>query len=398
MIVLNGIFILIFIYLAISVGYISIFCISGLFMRLRQYHDAEPHRKFAILIPAYKEDDIIFSTISAVLKQDYPKDKFDVFLIADQLRSGTIVALNEFPISVIPVSFSNSTKARSIKYAIQQMPCDVYDIAFILDADNILGEGGLRKINHAFEMGYRMVQLHRKAKNKNTPLAILDALSEEVNNYIFRQGHRALGMSAALIGSGMALDFSSFKSILVNSDIENNPGEDREINLEMLKRGYICEYIDDAYVFDEKVQHSDVLEKQRTRWLSAQLQYAVKFWFREPIKSVSNGINYFDFAFQTLLVPRSLLIASLVFIVFFQALMEILFHIIIAPGRICWISLLVLCVFCLMTGSLNNLSMREVKLAIIGFPKACFSFIKALIKARPGQRDFIHTPKQYIEE
>jgi len=39
-------------------------------------------------------------------------------------------------------------------------------------------------------------------------LALLDGISEEINNNIFRKGHQTLGLSSALIGSGMALIMS----------------------------------------------------------------------------------------------------------------------------------------------------------------------------------------------
>ncbi|WP_431159455.1 hypothetical protein, partial [Winogradskyella poriferorum] len=71
---------------------------------------------------------------------------------------------------------------------------DAYEYAIILDADNIRECHFLTKMNMAFQNGFRVVQGHRKAKNLNTPFAILDAASEEVNNHIYRRGHRALGL------------------------------------------------------------------------------------------------------------------------------------------------------------------------------------------------------------
>lgn len=54
------------------------------------------------------------------------------------------------------------------------------------------------------------VQTHRIAKNMNNDMALLDAVSEEINNTIFRLGHAKLGLSAALIGSGMAFRYDLF--------------------------------------------------------------------------------------------------------------------------------------------------------------------------------------------
>jgi hypothetical protein len=43
----------------------------------------------------------------------------------------------------------------------------------------------LKKINAAFEYDFIAVQGHRTAKNTNNSWAILDAISEEINNNIF---------------------------------------------------------------------------------------------------------------------------------------------------------------------------------------------------------------------
>lgn len=69
---------------------------------------------------------------------------------------------------------------------------DAYDVAMILDADNVMEQGVLYQMNEAFNHGFLAVQGHRMAKNLNTDFAILDAISEEINNKIFRKGHRVL--------------------------------------------------------------------------------------------------------------------------------------------------------------------------------------------------------------
>ena len=80
--------------------------------------------------------------------------------------------------------------------------CDT-EIVMILDADNIMAPGCLEKVNAAFHAGLAM-QCHRTAKNKNTPVALLDAMSEEININLFRRGPSVAGLSAAPIGPGMA--------------------------------------------------------------------------------------------------------------------------------------------------------------------------------------------------
>lgn len=390
-------YLLLFAYLAFNVGYLLLFAIAGRFRKNKAYPSSD-QKRIAVLIPAYKEDQIILETAQKAAIHDYPKTLFDVFIIADQLKRETLKALAALPITIIPVSFETSTKAKSLKYALQQLPDNYYDMLMLLDADNIMEKGCLQNANDAFVNGFKMIQLHRTAKNKNTPTAILDAISEEINNHIFRQGHRALGVSSALIGSGMAFDYPVFKELMMQADIENNPGEDREIYLEMLKRGYCCEYIEDALVYDEKVQSGEVLEKQRTRWISAQLQYAVRFWIKEPLKTLTANKHYFDYALQTLLLPRSLLLMILVCLmiiitpIFYFSKIEIL------PGIVAWAGLFLGCILSLLISIYPYLKSKEVINALKNFPSAFWSFLKAFLKSKANQQEFIHTPKGYIKD
>jgi hypothetical protein len=53
----------------------------------------------------------------------------------------------------------------------------------------------LFKINDSINAGYHVVQGHRGFKNTKD-FAMLDAISEEINNNIYSKGHRAIGMSS----------------------------------------------------------------------------------------------------------------------------------------------------------------------------------------------------------
>lgn len=395
MLMYHSILFVVFTFLAFNVLYLLVFAIAGVFRKKTDYSSHPLKRKIAVLIPSYREDAIIIETIKNILTQDYPKDSFDIILIADQLQESTLISLARLPIRIIKVAFEKSTKAKSIKYALTQIEDQSYDILMILDADNIMAKDCLQKTNHAFAKGWKMIQLHRTAKNKNTPTAILDAASEEINNHIFRQGHRALGISSAIIGSGMAFEFSTFKNIILDADIENNPGEDREIYLAMLRKGEVCEYIEDALVFDEKVQSGKVLESQRTRWISAQLQYANRFWIKEPLKTITYNFHHFDYALQTLLLPRVLLLATVFGLFVLDSLLYLIFNQAFFPGSLGWVFLFTACLASLAIGLFKALTPKEFVLALKSLPATFDSFLKAVIKSKYNQQEFLHTPKEY---
>ena len=103
----------------------------------------------------------------------------------------------------------------------------IYDLVVILDADNIVLPEFLEELNSAYEYaGTKAIQVHRLSKNRDTASAMLDATFEEINNSIFRLGHIAVGLPAAISGSGMAFDFNWFKDNIVKT---NAAWEDKEL-------------------------------------------------------------------------------------------------------------------------------------------------------------------------
>ena len=101
------------------------------------------------------------------------------------------------------------------------------------------------------------------AKNLNTGMAYLDAISEEINNSIFRLGHVNLGMSAALIGSGMAFEYPLFYDAMM--DNTSVGGFDRVLEMKLLYKGIHIHYLLDTIVRDEKIQKANSFYKQRRR-------------------------------------------------------------------------------------------------------------------------------------
>jgi len=212
MLVLNIIQIILLTLLGLATLYILVFSIASLFYKQKKYVDNGNIKKIAVLIPGYKEDGVILDVANLALQQDYPSHRYDVVIIADSFQQETLNALKTLPIQLIDVSFDKSTKSKALNKAMATLERE-YDIAVVLDADNVMATDFLKKINAAFEYDFIAVQGHRTAKNTNNSWAVLDAISEEINNNIFRKGHRVLGLSSAIIGSGMAFRYDYFKSL-----------------------------------------------------------------------------------------------------------------------------------------------------------------------------------------
>jgi cellulose synthase/poly-beta-1,6-N-acetylglucosamine synthase-like glycosyltransferase len=316
-------------------------------------------------------------------------------VIADELRKDTIEQMRDLQVNVVEVRFQVSMKAKSIHEAMKQIDKDKYDIIMVLDADNVMSPGCLEKVNHAFHRGFKAVQCHRVAKNKNNAVAILDVISEEINNNLFRRGQRALGFSSSLIGSGMAFEFGTFRNIFNLPDILNNPGEDREIDLQLMKEDVVVEFIDDALVYDEKVSSAAVFEKQRLRWLEAQLNNFKRF-FDADIRILANKKSYWYKLFQTVLLPRSLyiLLFGIIFLLFL--IQHFIHYQIFLPSFFWWVSLLGTYILALATSIPARFYNSDMLRAIAHLPVLMIAMVKALFKMKHDRKEFLHTPKVHI--
>lgn len=388
-----------FAFIAYQVLSIMILAIAGLFKRTPKITPTSPTRKYLVLIPSYKEDRIILQTAKKARELDYPQHLLEIAVIADKLQPATIAQLrNTIGVRVIEVAFQKSTKARSIKFALQQFD-DLkmnFDSILILDADNFIQQDALRKMNASFDKGFMAVQLHRIAKNKNTPIAYLDAISEEINNHLFRQGMRNLGLSCAIIGSGMALDYAYFKHIYLTTSIENNPGEDKELEERLLKDGYLCDYQPDVFVLDEKVQSLDVLENQRVRWISAQFA-AIKSHFVTDFSLLfTTNFNYVVKAFQYLLLPRVLLLLLVNGVAFLMVLLHLIFEwsLPYVPWYY-WLILALVYNIALLISVPRYFYTKELLKAMLLLPSSMLAMGKAFQRSKFNQKEFIHTVKDF---
>ena len=195
---------ILFILVGGTVLYLGVFSIASLFTRDTVQNTAKTQNRFAIIIPAYKQDNVIEQTVVSILSQDYPQRMFDVVVVSDHQSEITNMRLAQYPITLLTPDFAESTKAKSLQYAVLKLPeFKIYDIALVLDADNIVEQDFLTKVNDAFETAAtKAIQLHRISRNRDTAAARMGSIFEEINNNIFRKGHINLGISAALAGSG----------------------------------------------------------------------------------------------------------------------------------------------------------------------------------------------------
>jgi len=370
--------------LAGSVAYVVFFAIISLFYekedRIAIHAAALSDRlnKFLILYPAYNEDKVIIKTVKQFLLQDYTKELYTVIVISDHMQPETNEQLSKLPITLLQPTFEKSSKAKAMQYAIENVN-NVYDNVVILDADNVVRPDFLSQLNVLCSV-YDAIQCHRCAKNANNDVAVLDGASEEINNTIFRKAHNRLGLSSALIGSGMCFKYDLFKENVFKL---TTAGEDREMEALLLHQGVFIKYASEIHVFDEKVSNQENFQRQRMRWMTAQVQSLLSQLPKVPKALIQGNINFVDKVIQQALIPRSILIVLLGGISVFIT--------IVVPDwcEKWWIlfALLALSLFVAIPAPLRTQSFKKV----MAIPNLVFKMLKNILNIDCKNTDFIHT-------
>lgn len=291
--------------------YLAVYAIASLFARRPDIPKTKRLNRFIVLIPAYKSDAVVERTVRSILGQTYPQRLFDVVVISDHQSEMTNFRLAQHPITLLTPNFKNSSKSKSLQFAINNLPqFKIYDIVVVLDADNIVLPEFLEELNAAYEYaGTKAIQVHRLSKNRDTSSAILDATFEEINNSIFRLGHVAIGMPSAIAGSGMAFDFNWFKDNITKT---SEALDDKELEALLLRQRIYIDYFDHILVFDEKTRSSSDFNRQRNRWVFTQFHSVIRNIRHLPHAIVNKQYDLIDKILQWLLVPRTIMMSVII--------------------------------------------------------------------------------------
>lgn len=373
--------------IAASTAYVFFFAIISLFYSKDENYtyNRSPHlisheqRRFLVLYPAYNEDRVILNSIEQFIDQDYPQDHYTVAVISDHMKPETNIKLAEYPITLLQPTFEKSSKAKAMQYAINEVKGQ-FDNVVILDADNVVQPSFLSQLNVLCNSGYEAIQCHRCAKNANNDVAVLDGVSEEINNTLFRKAHNRMGLSSALIGSGMCFKYELFKQNVFQL---KTAGEDREMEALLLHQNVFIKYAADIHVFDEKVSSQDNFQRQRMRWMTAQIQSLLSMLPKVPHALIHGNINFVDKTIQQTLIPRSMLIMILGF-------MSVLTTLLVPVWCAKWWVLFFCLAMALIIAIPAPLRLRSFG-KVLAIPGLVLRMLKNILHIDRKNTDFLHT-------
>ncbi|MGL4518271.1 MAG: glycosyltransferase [Phocaeicola sp.] len=359
-----------------TVIYLFIFALTGSFKRKEHSTQTAIKHRFAIIVPTYKDDKYVVQTVESLLQQEYPLDCYEIVVVADTLKAETLERLTHYSITLFKAHFKQHSKTRAIQAAVKALPEKMYDIALILNADNTVAPDFLEKINCSFAQGANAIQCHRLKKEATENLSILEALSDEIENTIFRAGQTKLNLSSSLNGSGMAFDYQWFKKNMEKLAVYE---DEKQLQSLLLRDRIYIEYLDHALVYTVKKGGEKRYFQQRNSWVKMHYQSLLRN-IRSLFPSLLDGnIDYSNLILQWVMIPR-----------------YILFGVIIAAGITCclvdwtlsikWWSTLLFYLFTMAIATPNYLVDSQFNKAVKRYP---FLFVKMIFYSLffPQNRD-----------
>lgn len=251
----------------------AIYLVIGVFTT-RHFKPAKKQFKYAILVAARNEENVIGNLIESVRAQDYPAELVDVFVVADNCTDQTARVARSYGVHCYERNDpDHRTKGFALQFLVKcidrDFGVDSYDGYFIFDADNILKEDYITRMNEAFDAGEKIIVGYRNTKNFDD-----NWISASYGIHWLRTArfeHRArslLHLATRIQGTGFLFAWELIK------DGWNYTGltEDRAFCADAVANGYKISYNDKAEFYDEQPTDIKIAMRQRIRWAKGNLQ------------------------------------------------------------------------------------------------------------------------------
>lgn len=263
-------------------------CISffGLFKK-KTSDEIEPEKSFALIVAAHNEETVISDIVTSLNKLEYPKELYDVFVIADNCTDNTAAKARQNGAKV----YERINKDKRGKgFALEWMFSKIfklnkkYDAVVIFDADNLVSKNFLKEMNKKLVEGFRVVQGYLDSKNPNdTWIAGCYSIGFWANNRMFQLARSNMNVSSQLGGTGCCIDVELLKELGWGATCLT---EDLEFSCKLVLNGYKIGWAHNAIIYDEKPLTLAQSWRQRKRWMQGYADVSSRYF----IKLLKKGI------------------------------------------------------------------------------------------------------------
>ena len=254
-------------------------------VRHKKRDDYKPQRfaKMGIVISARNESRVIGNLIKSIKASDYPKDKYNIFVIADNCTDNTAQICQALGCIVFERRDEEKIgKGYALNYLFSKLHSEekwadyLPDGYIVLDADNLIKPNYISEMNKVFDRGFEMITSYRNSKNigKNWISAGY--------GYWFMHEARHLNNSRMMLGTSCAISGTGF--LISRRLVEKYDNwsfftltEDIQCSTTYALDGGRVAYCPTAEFFDEQPETMRQSYRQRERWAKGFYQVFGKY-------------------------------------------------------------------------------------------------------------------------
>ncbi|PRR78895.1 Beta-monoglucosyldiacylglycerol synthase [Clostridium liquoris] len=288
-----------FIYYSTAIFQITVFLITMYYLILSLFglfkkedltsSKYKSEKKFALIVAAHNEEAVISNIIESLKSLDYPKELYDIYVIADNCTDNTASIAKKANVNVFERNIQNK---RGKGYALEWMFSKIfamekdYDAIAIFDADNLVSKNFLNEMNGKLCEGYRVVQGYIDSKNPDDSWITQSySISFWTANRLFQLARANLGLSNQIGGTGFCVDTEILKQLGWGATCLT---EDLEFTCKLVLHGYKVGWAHNAVVYDEKPITLKQSWNQRKRWMQGFADVGSRFFTKLLHKSIKD--------------------------------------------------------------------------------------------------------------
>ena len=381
---LKLIIILYYIIFVITLIYGMYFLITSIIGLLKKnkihYSNSKNYNTFAILIPARNESLVIGELIDSLFNLNYPKDKYNIYVIPNNCTDNTKEVAETKGTKIIDCNVKVKTKGDVLNFAFNELKKNKeIDAYVIFDADNVVHPDFLKYMNDCYNSGYHVAEGFRDAKNPSDNwISGSYSLYYLMQNVFYNYTRMPLGGSASINGTGFMIQ----KDLIDEKGFETYTlTEDMEFTGQCALNGERIAFVEDAITYDEYPNKFIPSWKQRKRW-SAGILECMRLYSKKLFKNAfkNKSIHSFDIGL-TYICPVIQVISfiGLIMLIVFKIVgIELydIFSYFLASGLICFILIYLLGILVeVAVLKYKKKSVKSVISGIVFFPIFILSWI-----------------------
>ena len=275
---------------SLSIGMYYLFVGLCGFLPFKEKHKklSDKLHRYALIISAHNEEAVIANMVDSLNRLKYPREMYDIFVIADNCTDKTAQCAKDAGAIVYE---RHDTTKRGKGFALEWMFEKIYqmekhyDYISIFDADNLVDENFLSAMNEKANRGFKVVQGFLDSKNPyDSWISASYSFCFWSINRIFQLARYKLGLCCQLSGTGFIIATDTLKELGWGATCLT---EDMEFTMKLCLNDQKVAFAYDAKIYDEKPLTLKQSWNQRIRWMQGHCDVASRYFW----KLIKKGIK-----------------------------------------------------------------------------------------------------------